>query len=179
MNIANSITATSIIGSEIDLNTKAMIMKIRKIETKLTVAKSLFVILIRSLVQAASPTNIPFLSYFFIIFSISLHWLLASSEPVLYADMNISISCSSLSNSFVKSLGINDSGTEPSKTLSFPNAICTPSTFLTSSSIADTSFDFTSESNKIMFAEPKSYSFAILFWATTLSKESGRLNVKS
>ena len=41
MNIANSITATSIIGSEIDLNTKAMIMKIRKIETKLTVANCL------------------------------------------------------------------------------------------------------------------------------------------
>ena len=154
--IASSITATKIIGSVIDLNTIAIIAKITNIETKLTVAKSLFVILIKSLVHAASPTSIPDLSYFLIIFSIWLHCALASSEPVLYSDIKINISCFSLFNALVKSSGINESGTEPSKKLSSPIATFTPFTSLTSDNKSLTSFVFVSELIKIMLAEPKS-----------------------
>ena len=56
--IANSITATSIIGKEIDLNTKSMITNIAIIEIALTRLKSVSVILIRSFVQGASPISI-------------------------------------------------------------------------------------------------------------------------
>ena len=42
--IPNSITDTSIIGSEIDLNTRAIIMKIAMIDIALTLAKSVSVI---------------------------------------------------------------------------------------------------------------------------------------
>ena len=56
--IANSMTDTRISGSEPDLNTNAMIMKIAMIEMALTTLKSLSVIVIRSFVHGASPINI-------------------------------------------------------------------------------------------------------------------------
>mgnify|MGYP006873675891 CR=1 FL=1 len=56
--IANSIAETSIIGSDIDLSTNRIITNIATIDTALTVLKSLSVIVIRSLVQGASPTTI-------------------------------------------------------------------------------------------------------------------------
>lgn len=59
MKMANSITATRRIGSEMDLNTKIIMMATRRIDTELTVLKSQFVILIRSFVQGASPISIP------------------------------------------------------------------------------------------------------------------------
>lgn len=73
MKIANSITATKIIGKDIDLNTHAIIKKIAPMDTVLTTLKSWFVIVIKSFVQGASPISIAFLSYFFIIFSILSH----------------------------------------------------------------------------------------------------------
>ena len=54
MKIANSMTKTNMTGNVIDLNTSAIIKNIRNMDTKLTVAKSLFVILIKSLVHARS-----------------------------------------------------------------------------------------------------------------------------
>ena len=56
--IANSMTATSMIGSDTDLNTTRMIRNINTIDTALTRLKSVSVIVIRSFVQGASPISI-------------------------------------------------------------------------------------------------------------------------
>ena len=73
MNIANSMTATSTIGSDIEPNTQRMIMNIAPMDTVLTDAKSLSVIVIRSFVQGASPTSMFFSLYESMVLSISVH----------------------------------------------------------------------------------------------------------
>ena len=55
--IANSITLTRIIGNEIDLNNIKIIRNIITIERILTVLKSVSAIVIKSLVNGASPTT--------------------------------------------------------------------------------------------------------------------------
>ena len=70
--MANSITATSISGSETDLKVTRMIRKIAAIEIISTTLKSLSVTSIRSFVQGASPISIAELSYFLIMLFISV-----------------------------------------------------------------------------------------------------------
>ena len=67
MKIANSMTATRITGSDMDLNTSAIMINMAIMETALTTLKSLSVIVIRSFVQGASPISIAEESYFFTI----------------------------------------------------------------------------------------------------------------
>ena len=60
--IANSITATRMIGSETERSAIRMMIKIAAIETIFTTLKSWSVMSIRSFVAAASPISIPSLS---------------------------------------------------------------------------------------------------------------------
>ena len=84
--IANSITHTRMIGSEMDLNVSKIIIKIAAIEIILTFLKSTSVISIRSLVHGASPISIAVLSYFLIIALISSHCLFTSSVADAYSE---------------------------------------------------------------------------------------------
>ena len=61
--IANSIVSTKMTGSANDLNVKATMIKIIITDNTLTIAKSVFVVVIKSRVILPSPPIIPFLSY--------------------------------------------------------------------------------------------------------------------
>jgi Pyruvate/2-oxoacid:ferredoxin oxidoreductase delta subunit len=61
--IANSIVSTKMTGSANDLNVKATMIKIIMTDNTLTIAKSVFVVVIKSRVILPSPPIIPFLSY--------------------------------------------------------------------------------------------------------------------
>ena len=87
INMANSITDTSITGRETDFNTIAIIKKIKIMDTALTVLKSWSVIVIKSWVQGASPISIMDSSYPFIILRMASHCSFTSSVPVLYSDI--------------------------------------------------------------------------------------------
>ena len=84
--MANSMTATRMIGSDTDLNTSAIITKIAPIDTMLTVLKSSSVISIRSFVHGASPINMAEESYFLMILLISSHCAFTSSEATAYSE---------------------------------------------------------------------------------------------
>ena len=141
MKMANSITATRITGRETDWNTTVMIRKIATMDTALTTLKSLSVMVIRSLVQGASPISIPELSYFLMMeFRIS-HCSLTSSVATLYSDWT-RINCQSPCLSFsVTSAGMKSLGTAGPRMLSKPRANLTPATSDISFSMALASFD--------------------------------------
>ncbi len=103
-------TATRMIGIEIDLNEIRMMKNTMMIDTAFTRLKSEFVMFTRSLVQGASPISIADLSYFFMIFSIWVHCLFTALVAVAYFDVTI-ISClSPLFNSSLMSSGITSDG---------------------------------------------------------------------
>ena len=121
MNIASSITATRIIGSETLFKTSSIITNIAAIEIASTTLKSWSVISIISLVQGASPMSIPFLSYFL---SISLSLVICSftsSVAVAYSEfITISFQLSLCKVDFASS-GIISSGILLPTTDSSPN----------------------------------------------------------
>ena len=138
--MANSIAATRITGSEMERSVSRMITATIPMETESTVMKSLFVILIRSRVQGASPTSMALSSYFLMISSILSHCLFTSSVAAWYSLMIIIISQSPSSNISRRLEGSSSFGTSAPSSASSPRTVLTPSTSLISSDMFTTCF---------------------------------------
>ncbi len=154
------------IGSDTDLSTNSIRMKIAPMLTILTVVKSVSVISTKSLVAGASPTSIPSASYFFMILDISVHCSLISSVATSYSEDTRSSFQFSLSSEEVASAGRTSSGMSEPVTESSPKAKPIPSSPWISSSMDFTSFELMSEFTSIIDTELMSkFSLSSIFAA--------------